>query len=175
MRPELRKWAACLRFRLDVGGAKCERLKMTGTLWNDREEGVFEITVSSSLSMKHPAYDGLQALDPPAPTGDHCEYTIRHEQTTTGGAEIGVNGPSPRFKLSISNSKKTGWDETCQITLTTFDNVYPRHEFAMEFTPLPGKKSIPAQLAFVVQVTYPGERAPFTLELQFSKDEHKET
>ena len=66
----------------------------------------------------------------------------------------------------------TGWDETRQVTLTTFDNVYPRLEFMMEFTPLPGQKSIPAYLDFVVQVTYPGERAPFTLRLQFSKGGH---
>ena len=85
----------------------------------------------------------------------------------TAGSQIGVNGPSPRFQLSISGSKKTGWDAVGQVTLTTFDNTYPRKEFEMEFTPLPGKKSIDSELAFVVQVAYPGERTPFTLNLQF--------
>ena len=67
-----------------------------------------------------------------------------------------------------------GWDETRQVVLTTFDNVSPRKEFAMKFTPLPGKKFIPTTLAFIVQVTYPGERALFTLDLQFSSGEYKD-
>jgi len=126
-----------------------------GTLWNDPKEGVFEIT----------------ALHPPAPTGDLRDHTLRHESATAATAENGFKGPITQPKLSISGAKRMGWDETRQVVLTTFDNVSPRKEFAMEFTPLPGKKSIPATLAFIVQVTYPGERALFALDLQFSSGE----
>jgi len=156
--PESCKWAACLKFRLDVGVARSKSLKMTGTLWNDPKEGVSEIT----------------ALHPPAPTGDQRDYTLRHESTTTATAEIGFNGPIPQPKLTISGAKKMGWDENRQVVLTTFSNVSPRKKFTMKFTPLPGKKSIPATLAFIVQVTYPGERALFTLDLQFCSGEHKD-
>jgi hypothetical protein len=67
-----------------------------------------------------------------------------------------------------------GWDEPRQVVLTTFDNVPPRKEFVMEFAPLRGEKSIPATLPFAVQVTYSGERALFTLDLQFSSGEYED-
>jgi len=93
---------------------------------------------------------------------------------------------APRLLLQRSDSRvpshslnygfrvpKNGWNETRQVVLTTFD-VPPRTEFAMEFTPLPGEKSIPATLAFIVQITYPGEHALFALDLQFSSGEYKD-
>jgi len=64
--------------------------------------------------------------------------------------------------------------ETRQVVLTSFNNVSPRKEFVMEFTPLPGKKTIPSTLAFVVMATYPRERTLFILDLQFSNGESKD-
>lgn len=77
-------------------------------------------------------------------------------------------------KLLRTDSKKVSYSETHQVVLTSFDNVFPRKEFSMEFTPLPGKKTIPSTLAFVVMVTYPGERALFILDLLFSSRENKD-
>ena len=67
---------------------------------------------------------------------------------------------------------KNGVERDPSSCPTTFD-VPPRTEFAVEFTPLPGEKSS-CELAFIVQVTYPEERALFTLDLQFSGGEYKD-
>ena len=88
---------------------------------------------------------------------------------------VGIGGgPFPMPKVLFSGSKTVSHTETRQVVLTAFDNVSPRKEFEMEFTPLPGKKTIPSTLAFVVLVTYPRERGLFILDLQFSSGESKD-
>ena len=49
--PELNKWAACLKFRLEVQGDTCPILKLTGRLQDDGcrqsdNQGVLEIKAS---------------------------------------------------------------------------------------------------------------------------------
>lgn len=172
------KWAAVLGFRLQIEGARPENFKLTGNLQdtgrpNGSDTGVLAISVSTPYLLEDLlAHHNLQNVWPNRPGGDHSKPPeVQRGDSTTVTVAGGMSGfpPGPSLNLGISAGKTRTWSETHQVICTRFKNVSPRVMFEMDFSSLPGQKSVPDALSFAVLITFPARPVAFGLELQISR------